>query len=223
MECKRCGECCRKGGPALHKADLDVLATGVIRRRHLFTLRKGEQAWDHARGVLSLVEQELIKIKGMGGEWTCCLWNPEIFDCSIYKDRPAECRALNCWDTAELEAMYAEDRLGRRDLVNTKGGLWSIIEEHEERCAVPAFQGLVESWRSGGGTGAEALVEALRFDEAVRDLLCARAGADPAELDFLLGRPLVVVAAGFGVKARKWGDGFRLVNMEAGQGREGGQ
>lgn len=215
MECKRCGDCCRKGGPALHQEDKHLVVSGVIKRRNLFTLRRGEPAWDHAKGVLAPLAEEIVKIRGIGSEWTCMFWNPESGLCGIYNDRPAECRALDCWDTAALEAMYETGRLTRADLISTESALWEILAEHGERCSPERLSANVEAWKQGDQDAGRRLLEDLAYDDAMRDLLVERAGADPDEMEFLFGRPLSQLLAGHRVKARKWGDTYKLVNLDA--------
>ena len=43
--CVRCGECCRRGSPALFGQDLPTLASGAIARKDLVTVRRGERAF----------------------------------------------------------------------------------------------------------------------------------------------------------------------------------
>ncbi|THB65409.1 MAG: YkgJ family cysteine cluster protein [Desulfovibrio sp.] len=216
MECKRCGECCRGGGPALHHDDKAVIEKGVITRKHMVTLRRGEMAIDKATGVLEPIREEIIKLKGIGKQWVCCFWNHENCDCTIYADRPAECRALECWDTSALEDMYRIDRLTRQDLVNTDSGLWEIITEHESRCSLNALNDLAQAWLDGDEKAGADIITALNYDEAIRDLMVERTGAAEEELDFYFGRPLVMSLTGFGVKARKWGEDYQFSRVETG-------
>ena len=50
--CMRCGTCCTKGGPALHKEDKDILLDGHIGRERLVTIRKGELAFSPISGKI---------------------------------------------------------------------------------------------------------------------------------------------------------------------------
>jgi Fe-S-cluster containining protein len=179
--CARCGECCRAGGPALHLEDLELLRSGVVSSSALITFRAGELALDQPSGGLLPLESEIVKIRGAGGAWTCIYFDAEDSGCGIYGNRPAECRALKCWDTSELEAMYASGRITRADILGP--GAMGIVEEHERRC--PAGRA-TELACAGGGME---LDEMLRYDEAMRETLLAR-GAGEKELEFLLGRPL---------------------------------
>ena len=68
--CKRCGQCCRLGGPVLHRDDVSLLdlldapakegvAFGLA---DLVTLREGELVRDDVIGTLSPLEGECVKI-----------------------------------------------------------------------------------------------------------------------------------------------------------------
>jgi Fe-S-cluster containining protein len=48
--CRRCGTCCEKGGPSLHREDRPLVDNGQIPVRHLFTIRRGELAQDNIKG-----------------------------------------------------------------------------------------------------------------------------------------------------------------------------
>lgn len=189
--CIRCGDCCRAGGPALHREDLPLIESGRISRSDLVTFRAGEPVRDQVRGELLRLDHELVKVRSAGPGWTCVFLDEAVTACAIYEIRPAECRALKCWDTSKLEAMYAVDRLNRFDILS--GGAAEIAREHEARC--PAARALDPA----GSGGSKELEEMLRYDEALRATLMKK-GASPEELEFLLGRPLAVILGS--VKAR---------------------
>lgn len=182
--CIRCGECCRSGGPALHREDLELLKTGVISSSDLITFRAGEIVHDQPSGGLAALESEIVKVRGEGRTRVCVFYDPAEASCEIYENRPLECRALKCWDTAEIEAVYAVERIARADILGP--GAMQIVEEHERQC--PAGRA-VELARAGGGMD---LDEMLRYDKAMRETLLER-GASAEELEFLLGRSLNVV------------------------------
>lgn len=183
-QCKRCGECCRSGGPALHLEDLDLIRSGVIPASALITFRAGEYVHDQPAGGLITLESEIVKIRGREGGWTCLFYGPEASTCAIYENRPAECRALKCWDTSGLEAMYAADRVTRADILGP--GAMEIVAEHERRCPVGRAVSLAHAGRN-------LELEAMyRYDFSLRVTLAER-GASPEEIGFLLGRELKTV------------------------------
>ena len=192
IPCRRCGVCCEKGGPSLHLEDRPLVDRGDIPARCLFTLRKGELARDNVKNILAPLPDEIIKIKGQNGRWTCRFYDPQDCGCRIYDHRPVECRALNCRDTRRIEALYATQRLTRRDLLADIQGLWDLVEEHERRCSYSELAARVrEGSREEGVLRQErAILETLRYDAHIRQLTVEKAGLDPEMLDFVFGRPL---------------------------------
>jgi Fe-S-cluster containining protein len=200
-ECRRCGTCCRKGGPSFHQEDKALIEKGVIHSKYLYTIRKGEMAYDNVKQCLQPVSSDVIKIKGKGERWTCILFDEKQNECTIYEDRPIECRALKCWDTKALEDLYDRKRLKREDLFADIEGLWGLIKDHQERCNYQTIQKLVKAINSDGGAEArQRLVEIIQFDIEIRKLVVSRGGLDKDMLDFLFGRPLKQTLKNFGLK-----------------------
>jgi Fe-S-cluster containining protein len=195
-QCQQCGICCTKGGPALHKEDAPLIERGAIPTKSLFTLRKGEMAIDNVVGHAAPLEDEIIKIKGRKGAWTCCFYNAATHDCQIYDTRPVECRVLACWDTADIERIYARNRLTRQDLLGSVSGLWDVVQTHEQRCAYRKIEQWVSKIDQGDQTARAALNEMIAYDRHLRSLTVEKSGIDPALLDFLFGRPLSETLAG---------------------------
>ena len=188
--CQRCGICCQKGGPALHKEDALLIEKGSIPAKSLFTLRKGEMAFDNVRGHAAPLKDEIIKIKGRDGSWVCCYYDTAAQACRIYDSRPLECQVLACWDTADIEKIYAHDRLTRQDLLRSVSGLWEIVQTHERRCAYRKIEKWVPQIKSGNETARAALCEVVAYDGYLRSLTVTKSGIATALLDFLFGRPL---------------------------------
>jgi Fe-S-cluster containining protein len=204
--CMRCGTCCEKGGPCLHIEDRMLIEKGGIPSKYLYTLRQGEQAYDNVKGCLVPVESDIIKIKGQKGSWTCVLFDDRKKECTIYSDRPVECRALKCWDTGELEQIYTRNRLTRKDLVSKVKGLWDLIEDHQSRCSYEKIKILIKDMDGRKKDRArKELLEIIQFDAEIRKLVVEKGGLDPAMLDFLFGRPLTETLPGYGIKVRQEG------------------
>ena len=202
-ECKRCGTCCTKGGPAFHHADKALIDDGVIHSKYLYTIRKGEWAYDNVRQCLEPASSDIIKIKGKGDSWTCIFFDERKSVCTIYENRPLECRALKCWDTQELEDLYAEKRLTREDLISEIEGLWNLIKDHQQRCNYQTIQKLINAINSDPGDvkARLKLAEIMKFDTEIRNLVVSNAGLEPEILDFLFGRPLTRTIKQMGLKA----------------------
>jgi Fe-S-cluster containining protein len=197
--CKACGECCRKGGPVLHRKDCVLLAEGVLSPAALVTLRTGEWARDGVRGVLAPLPQEAIKLTGNGGSWSCLYLDAASNICSIYAQRPAQCRALSCEDASALAAMYEQERLTRTEVLPLLHPNWlPLAEAHEAECAWTRLAPL--ALRAHCDTEAkQLLLEALRFDRAFRQLATERAAVPADALPLLFGRPLCALLADFGL------------------------
>lgn len=207
--CLRCGTCCRKGPPGLHRRDADLYTRAILGRRDLLTLRSGEWIYDNVRGELAVLEQEMIRVRS-APDGSC----PFLRDgnaCSIYETRPTECRALQCWDTRELERLYARDRLSRFDLLDPESAMRAIVDEHEQCCPYSRVGELAEAVRQGDrGSPYRELAEMAEIDARFRDYLREKAGADRLVLDFLLGRALTETLPLLGVRAERSLDGIRL-------------
>jgi len=196
--CRRCGTCCRKGGPAFHFADRPLIEKGTIPLRNLFTIRKGERVKDPIRGVVRAVSTELIKLKGISNTWTCTFFNEGDFSCRIYTERPLECRLLKCWDTTDVEEMAARDCLTRRHLLEGVAGLWEMVAEHEARCGCEKLAEMMAYLKKERQKRTEnAIAEILNYDRHLRRLVVEKSRIDPEILDFLFGRPLEKILAMF--------------------------
>ncbi|MBC2711936.1 MAG: YkgJ family cysteine cluster protein [Desulfosarcina sp.] len=212
--CQRCGTCCEKGGPSLHREDRPLVDDGRIPARCLFTIRRGELARDNVKGTLAPLTEEIIKIKGQAGRWTCLFYDEETRECGIYDHRPLECRAMDCRDTRRIERVYETARLTRRDLLSGIDGLWELIEDHEQRCSYDGLKSLV-----GEGTGhgrlrqEEAILEIIRYDAHVRRLTTEKGGMDGKMMHFIFGRPLVDTIKMFDIALMKQDGTYRLVRQ----------
>ena len=204
--CIRCGTCCEKGGPGFHQEDRVLIDKGLIPSRCLYTIRKGELAYDNVQRCLMPLDSDIIKIKGKADSWTCVFFDEPNRQCSIYDDRPRECRALKCWDTRELENMYAGRRLTRHELISEVEGLWELIQDHQTRCDYARIQDLIQELDSSRENNARRqLGEIIKYDIEIRELVVSRGGMDPEILDFLFGRPLTKTLANYGIKIRQDG------------------
>lgn len=125
--CKRCGECCKQGGPALHLEDLEFVRSGKLPTSSLITIRKGELVQNPRTGKIQAVAVELVKIVGAGKQWDCC-YHSATGGCTIYDFRPQACRVLKCWDTTDILALVERDTLSRVDILP------------EDHCILPAIK-----------------------------------------------------------------------------------
>ena len=197
--CKRCGTCCRKGGPALHHADLLLFHDAILGQEDLYTLRIGEPVHDQIKGRVVLLDAECVKIRSGGHGSGCRFYQAEPGTCLIHAAKPEECAALACWDTAALAAVSARPRLSRLDILGRNTSLAELIREHDLQCGVVMLR---EHLRKAGPDSAKRIRQAQAYDHALRALLQEKAGIPFEQLSFLLGRPLPEVVRGI----RRWLD-----------------
>lgn len=207
-----------KGGPSLHEEDLTVFSEGMILgSSDVYTLRKGEVVRNTDETLIAL-EQEMIKIKGQGKDWTCKFYDDAQKGCKIYEHRPAECRALKCWDPRELEKVMTRPYLQRQDLVNPEDGMLKLISAHEQRCAYDTLQSAVESLqRPDSEKAVEKILDLLQYDHYMRPLLMEKLNLAPAAMEFFFGRPLTTTIRMFGLCVKQDGDTFLLAPVSSRQ------
>lgn len=205
--CKRCGTCCLKGGPALHADDKELVEQGHIPLKNLYTIRKGEPAFDNVRGYFFKVSGDIIRLKSPENSAACVFYDKAENTCEIYLNRPVECRALKCWDTGDIEEVYSTERISRKDLLGKNTDFSELVEYHESKCDYFKIKDLIDNLEEGRNRDAlERLRETLAFDEHLRALAVEKSVCDMEILDFLLGRPLAITLPGLGLKvARKNG------------------
>ncbi|MBW1933339.1 MAG: YkgJ family cysteine cluster protein [Deltaproteobacteria bacterium] len=183
--CIRCGECCEKGGPALHSEDRIFLQKGTLRPIHLFTLRAGELAYHPLEERLIELSDEMIKIKGKDGSSACTFYDAQQKACSIYEDRPLECRVLKCWDTEEVEGLFMKDLLSRLDLCPKGSVVAEMISAYERSFSPSRVYGLLSEAASTEGaqeTGPE-IEQMVSTDEAFRQKVVETLGLKEKEPD----------------------------------------
>lgn len=207
VTCVRCGTCCEKGGPSFHEEDRQLIEKGQIPSTALYTIREGEYVYDNVKGCRVPATTDIIKIKGQKGDWTCFFFDTGKKTCSIYHNRPLECRRLKCWDTDALEEIYTRNRLTREDFISQVKGLWDLVVDHQERCGYEQIKKLINNLDgSQKGKTRKKLLEIIQYDAEIRKLVVRKGGLDPAMLDFIFGRPLSETLPGYGIKVLQEGE-----------------
>lgn len=192
--CVRCGECCRRAGPALLAEDPVLFETGVLEAAHLLTLRPGEPGWSPLEDRVVVLDHEVVRIKSRPDRG--CLWYDPDLGCRIYEDRPGQCRRLECWHPEAYDGVAPDRHLNRRDLPLTDTERRFLVLQ-EKQAPFAALAEAVEAHKQGDPAAADQAVRLMETDlELRRD--ARQAGLDPARFDFLLGRPLVMVLPALG-------------------------
>ena len=214
QECERCGTCCEKGGPSFHLADKTLIEKGAIHTRDLYTIRKGEKVRDNVFNGLIRADSDIIKIKGKDGAWVCCFYNSENKACTIYEKRPLECRVLRCWNTKDIEALYNKERLKREDLLREVEGLWSLIEDHEQRCSYEKMTRVMKDIEGNfQRTAVASVMEMVRYDLEIRKLVVEKGNMEADMTDFLFGRPLAETISMYGYRLKITDGKYSLVRI----------
>lgn len=205
--CKKCGNCCRKGGPALHSQDLPLIQSGKIPVSALITIRKGELALNPLTGKVQPVAVELVKIIGAGRQWDCCYYD-ETDGCTIYDHRPHACRILKCWDTEEILALVGKDTLSRFDILDADDPLIPVIREHERICPCDGLEDVL------AGRLSEKLKKDLekrvRDDLRFRTRIIADYNLKLSRELFCFGRPFFQLLQALGVGVSESRSGVQL-------------
>ena len=203
--CMRCGTCCKKGGPSLHREDKEILLAGHIKRENLITIRKGELALFPLSGRPQPVEKELIKIAGKGKGWVCFYFDEKESSCTIYRHRPLECRLLKCWDTEQLLSVIGKGTMTRADILSEDDPIMSYIEAHEQECSITIAEELISVLleKNDDPESLAKLTAMVHQDLAIRSRAVSEFGLSlEAEL-FIFGRPLFKVLSARGFQLMK--------------------
>ena len=193
--CKRCGTCCIKGGPVLHRDDLPLLEKHFLSLDHLIVIRAGEPAYNPIDDCVEPASVEMIKICGKGASWQCVFYDPVQSSCTIHPNRPLECRLLMCWDTKEIVEINGKECLRRNDLVQNDDRLLSYMDTHEKKCSYKVALRHVDHL-SDPQLRQEALIQLktiLTEDLAIREEVINRFQLSLQKELFYFGRPMFQV------------------------------
>jgi len=188
--CKRCGTCCAKGGPTLHRADLPLLRQGFLTVGDLITIREGEPVYSPLSHGNEASRQELIKVAGRSDSWRCRFFLEGEGACGIYDHRPLECRLLKCWDPTDLTDIVYQECLTRQDVLPADDKLAPLIEIQEAHCSFATLSILAEEYRAGNTEGLAAIERLVTLDLNIRASARQIRGLTLDEELVTFGRPL---------------------------------
>jgi len=214
--CQRCGACCRHGGPALHPEDRNLFDQHVLSVLDLIAVRVGEPAHNPLQERIEPTPHEFLKIKGSHASWSCGFFNQDEGQCLIYQTRPLECRLLFCRDTGPLEEVMGRDLLTRKDLLVEDDPVLSIIDRQEPEIAFSEVNDLLIAYKNNENR--EQLIDKLtslvRQDLLLRSEFLQNFPERQGEEMFLLGRPLFLVLAPYGLRIIETASGISLEGAE---------
>lgn len=215
--CVRCGECCRLGSPTLHAEDLPLLKEGKIPWDRLIALRVGEPARSPFDGRPFILSEERIKVAEKEGSRECVFLNSEANQCSIYSDRPLQCRAQACWDPIPARDVAEQPFLLRRHILEGIDLLLEVVSEHESRCGFKSLSQAFEELGRSKGENVEEVLSLLSYEDHFRRFVSERFNIPPRYLDLLLGRSFTRMSPLFGFHVLEEEGGTRRLVPDAPQ------
>ncbi|MGB2930274.1 MAG: YkgJ family cysteine cluster protein, partial [Desulfobacterales bacterium] len=175
-------------------------------------IREGELCYDNVKESILPATSDILKIKGQKDSLTCIFFNEKENECTIYDNRPLECRALKCWDTREIERIYSKNRLTRKDLISTIEGLWDLIGDHQKRCSYEKLTLFIDILKKDKKDKAlKGILDIIKYDAQIRELVVQKGGLDPEMTYFIFGRPITETIRMYGIKVIKQDDNYRLI------------
>lgn len=210
--CVECGECCRQGSPVLHLEDLPLLRSGKLPWESLMTLRKGEPARSPFDGKPFILTEERIKVAEKPGGRECVFLDGETDRCSIYDERPLQCRAQACWDPIPARDAAELPFLLRSHILEGVDVLLDVMAEHESRCGFASLAEAFEKLRDGGD--AEEVLKLLSYEEHFRLFVSDTFKIPARNMELLLGRSFVEMTPLFGFKVLTAPDGSRVLTVD---------
>lgn len=211
--CIRCGTCCRSSSPTLHLEDAALVLDGVIPSAFLYTIRRGEVVRDNVHGGLALLGTERIKVRERGVPpypTACVLYHHPDRACTIYENRPAQCAALECWNSKAFMEVYEHPRAERTHVIEDSN-IMGFVEEHESLCGYPVVDRTVKSIGRDGKEAVGRLIDILQEDHRFRVRAVESLGIPEDAVEFVLGRPLTRTLHMFGINVDERPDGSLLL------------
>jgi Fe-S-cluster containining protein len=210
--CIRCADCCSKGSPTLHLSDLERVRSERIPLHQLVTIRKGEPARIPGEGDPFFLPDERIKVKEKPDGSGCVFLDAAEKSCTIYEQRPAQCRAQACWDISEWKKLAREDPpLNRYRLFEGVDELTVFLQEHDRRCSFDALREAFENIERTGGRSLDDAVQAVAFEDHFRNFVTEQLKLPPEAMELFFGRSFQDRLRLFGFRVEQEPDGTRVV------------
>ncbi len=137
----------------------------------------------------------------------CILLISETDRCSIYSDRPLQCRAQACWDPIPARETAELPFLLREHIFEGVDPVLEIIAEHESRCGFGALSAAFEELSRSNGENVQEVLGLLSYEEHFRQFVSERFKIPPQNMELLLGRSFAQMTALFGFRVSEEPDG----------------
>jgi Fe-S-cluster containining protein len=194
--CVGCGTCCRVSSPTLYLEDAALLGESGSGREHFYTLRAGEEVFSARLGRLESLGGELIKLReGAGGG---CIFLQDN-GCTIYEQRPLQCRWLECWSGRHAGQLGGRPRLSRADVFAGDDIALALAAEFEQKLVAAQLARLLKAAAEGGQEAGQEALAFMEKDHGLRRGISERYGYGLGGLDLLLGRPAMEIAKSYGL------------------------
>ncbi|MFN2165861.1 MAG: hypothetical protein ACK2U9_06330, partial [Anaerolineae bacterium] len=118
--------------------------------------------------------------------------------CRIYKQRPLQCRWLECWSGRHAGQLEDRPRLSRADLLADDPIALALAEEYEVKLPAEALHRALA--QAAQGEDQALALALLELDHHLRLGIGERYGYRPQALHLVLGRPAAEVAANYGLE-----------------------
>jgi Fe-S-cluster containining protein len=210
--CVQCGECCRRSSPTLHVEDLELLSQGKLPWEQLFTLRQGEPVRSPKEQKVFFLLDERIKVREKPGTQECVFLSSATDQCSIYVDRPLQCRAQACWDPSESKQVAEQAYLTRRDIFGQVELLLDLIKQHHQRCSFAKLQAAAKAVEENNcGKTIDELVKLLAYEDHFRNFFSEKFNIPEDNLDLVFGRSFSHLISIFGLRVETEQDGTKCL------------
>jgi Fe-S-cluster containining protein len=213
--CVECGECCRRGSPTIMLDDLELLRKGKIPWTELVTLRRSEPVRSPIKESIFFLLDERIKIREKAGTQECVFLDGANDQCTIYADRPLQCRAQACWDAKQAQDVAEQPYLTRRDIFDGVELLLDLMAEHDRRCSFEKLDAAFKHLAEHGEEAVGELLDLMAYEDHFRRFMGEqlKIPADTSELVF--GRSFADLALLFGFRVEEDSDGSRCLVPDA--------
>lgn len=188
--CMRCGDCCAKSSPTLYNEDLPLFMNNVLDSTNVFTLRKGEIGYSPQERRTVTLGEEMLKVKEVQSDEGQCIFFKDK-QCTIYDDRPAQCRTLECWNPEGFKSLSALKPLNRKAVLTETHPFWKIIASHEERCSLTDLRNILEGNKDMDAADEEKVLDIVFYDQHVRIFMKEKADMKDDDMDFYFGQPAI--------------------------------
>lgn len=212
--CVRCGECCRKGSPVLHIEDIELLRQGKIAWNAIYTLRLGEPVQAPMENRLLFLPDERIKVREKKGTRECIFFDGSKDRCTVYADRPVQCRAQSCWDAAPSVQLAQLPCLKRENIFEGVDLILDLMAEHNRRCSFDKLNDAFTRLRTDNGETIQEALELLAYEDHFRHFFGERLNIPEDTLDLVFGRSFTDLAPIFGFEVTVEPDGTHRLEPE---------